>query len=158
MKNKGFSMIQMVVTVIIIIVVAAFAIFYSGDTTKEAKLAKVFNEITEIKNAISQVKVLNEIDPVTYSYSNLFGESIADMTTYYSKIGIDPETQSGTEYYFLINRNDKKALEMERVEYEYIFEMNSGKIYLIDGVARNGEIIYEYDDIFRQYNDVFNWF
>ena len=47
MRNKGITMIQIVITIIIMIILLVISIFYGQNVTSEARLATVYNEITE---------------------------------------------------------------------------------------------------------------
>ena len=67
-KNNGVTLMQMIGTIIIIIILASFAIWYSANTSTEAKLTRLYTEISMVKEACRKCYSNKSIKPRRISY------------------------------------------------------------------------------------------
>ena len=115
-KQKGFTMISLIVVIIIIIILAAASVFSSKDLLREAKVAKVYNEMFTVRNAIQELKSLNETDPEAYDMNKmLMGEKIENIEDYNQRVGWN--LKEGKEYYKGQTLNELKLRDIQRNEY-----------------------------------------
>ena len=76
-SQRGVTVISVMVVIIIIIILAAASVFSSKDLLKETKFSKVYNEIYTVRNAMQELKTLNETEPDKYDMNKmLMGEKI----------------------------------------------------------------------------------
>ncbi|MBQ9266876.1 MAG: hypothetical protein IJ217_01095 [Clostridia bacterium] len=150
MRNeRGVTLASVIVAIIIIIIIASFAIWYSSNTSTEAKLARAYAEVHSVKEAYENAKTLNEINPTTYPISSLF-EPVTEswLQSNYARIGLfSPD--AGADNLYLITPDNAYKIELEKILGEYVVDMATDKVYLVDGFYRNNEnsIVYEFKDI-----------
>jgi prepilin-type N-terminal cleavage/methylation domain-containing protein len=162
-KEKGVSMIELVVVMIILVMIAAFAISSGLDTVDQAKITEVYAEMRSIEesiNGINTLKVTNA-DPDTFDLSpyhngvltaeniNAYTDEelpsviktgmIASGNTYYSLIGIVSE-----ESY---NDAVGKALGIGNIKRNYIISFDSSEVILIGGAQTSGGRVYTLDQV-----------
>ena len=58
--EEGITLIQTVIAGVCIALIASFAVLNSRDTVVETRIAKVYNEITNVKKAVIEFEILNE--------------------------------------------------------------------------------------------------
>ncbi len=162
-KQKGFTMISLIVVIIIIIILAAASVFSSKDLLREAKVAKVYNEMFTVRNAIQELKSLNETDPETYDMNKmLMGEKIENIEGYNQRVGWN--LKEGKEYYYLgfsdknIPDSLKSYLEeqlgVRDIGFSYIVSaetIEDIEVYLVDGLPIGDYYFYTYEDVLDQY-------
>lgn len=162
-KQKGVSLISMVIVIIIIVILAGASIFSSKDLMSETKLAKVYNEIATVRNAIVELKSLNETDPETYDMNKmLMSEKIENIELYNQRVGWN--LNEGTEYYYLgfADKNIPDSLKdyleeqlgVKNIDFSYIISADTIEdieVYLVDGLPIGEYYYYTYEDILNQY-------
>ena len=161
-KQNGVTMISLIVVIIVIVILAATSIFSSKDLMTETRVAKVYNEIASVRNAITELKSLNETDPETYDMNKmLMGEKIENLQEYNQRVGWNLE---GNEYYYLgfgdknIPDAMKKYLEeqlgVRGIEFSYVVgaeTIEDIEVYLVDGIKIGNYYFYTYEDILNEY-------
>ncbi len=164
MRNKGITMIQIVITIIIMIILLVISIFYGQNVTSEARLATVYNEITEIESAIEEYDLLGDIkvEGNTLTIQDTYKAPLVDKTKYSKEL---KDAKVGNCYYLDFTTSDDLGdiLEMDDIKNDYILDSSSLKIFLVGGievsVAENGTskniIMYSSDDILNYYNSIF---
>ena len=152
--EKGITMIQMVITIVMMAIIAGFSIYNSRDTIAETKITKAYNEILIIKDAIVEVKVLD--DSVMDVFS---GDRLVNLDAY---DGIADRDEPNQEYYFLDFKNKKELLEdifnLRNIENNYIVNvknLENIEVFLVDGVNVDDTLYYTADEIIEKYNDIF---
>lgn len=162
-KQRGVSLISMVIVIIIIIILAGASIFSSKDLMSETKLVKVYNEIATVRNAIIELKSLNETDPETYDMDKmLMGEKIENIELYNQRVGWN--LNDGIEYYYLgfADKNIPDSLKdyleeqlgVRNIDFSYIVgaeSIENVEVYLVDGLPIGEYYYYTYEDILNQY-------
>lgn len=154
-SNKGVTMIQMVITIIMMVLIAGFSIYNSSDTIVEIKLSKTYEEMKEVKNAVTSLKILEE------DLTNYLGTPLEDLSSYH-QLEEYYNRALYKEFYYLDFKNQGDVLcdilEIRNIENNYI--INTGniediEIFLVNGLKINGEIYYTDDEILEKYNDIF---
>lgn len=162
-SQRGVTVISVMVVIIIIIILAAASVFSSKDLLKETKFSKVYNEIYTVRNAMQELKTLNETYPDKYDMNKmLMGEKIEDISQYNPKVGWN--LKDGNEYYYLgfgdstvsdsLKRRMEEQLGVRDIEFSYIVgadDIEDIEVYLVDGVEVDGYYFYTYEDILNQY-------
>ena len=162
-KQNGVTMISLIVVIIVIVILAATSIFSSKDLMTETRVAKVYNEIASVRNAITELKSLNETDPETYDMNKmLMGEKIENLQEYNQRVGWNLE--EGNEYYYLgfgdknIPDAMKKYLEeqlgVRGIEFSYVVgaeTIEDIEVYLVDGIKIGNSSFSPSEDLFNEY-------
>ena len=148
-NERGVTLVQVIVTMVIVIIIASFAIWYSKNTSTEAKLTRLYNEITTVKEACNDAIVINELNPMEYPISKLFTKKWTSEPL--SEFGID--AGADTDDLYVITPDNSDSLELEKIKNTYIYDIKNDKLYIQGGFSRIGQDIveYEYTDIMRLY-------
>lgn len=148
-SERGVTLVQVIVTMVIVIIIASFAIWYSKNTSTEAKLTRLYNEITTVKEACNDAIVINELNPTEYPISKLFTKKWTSEPL--SEFGID--AGADTDDLYVITPDNADGLELEKIKNTYIYDMKNDKLYIQGGFSRIDQdtVEYEYTDIVRLY-------
>lgn len=141
MQNQGITILQLVLTIVIMVILASVAILYGGGVPKEASMASIYNEIKEIKSAISEAFWLGKLKKVPSGVS-VFDEVTVPKVNASDYSEVLGGRTSGD--YYLLDFSTTKALrntlDMENVKNDYILDLNTLNIYIIKGVdITNGD-------------------
>lgn len=156
-NEKGITLIQTVIAVVMIAIIASFAILNSNDTVVETRIAKVYNEIKEVKKSIIEIKILDE-DEIK---NVLSGDKIDDLAGYPNLAKYKKPDQ---EYYLLEFENEEKrnmlldTLELRNIENNYIVnvkDIENIEVFLEKGVKIRNEVFYSEPEIIEKYNNIF---
>lgn len=153
-KELGITMIQMVITVLMMIIIAGFSVYNANDTIIESRIAKAYNEMMEVKNAVIGLKTLGAYD------MRDIGTQIPNLSSYNQLM---PYYTSGDHEYYLLDFEGKgdaisEILEIRNIENNYIVDVGNienVEIFLINGVKIGGVLYYSDDEILEKYNDIF---
>ena len=148
-NERGVTLVQVIVTMVIVIIIASFAIWYSKNTSTEAKLTRLYNEITTVKEACNDARVINELNPTEYPISKLFTKKWTSEPL--SEFGVD--AGADTDDLYVITPDNADGLELEKIKNTYIYDMKNDKLYIQGGFSRIDQdtVEYEYTDIVRLY-------
>lgn len=152
-KEFGISLIQVIIAVILIIIITSFALWYASNTSSEVKLARVYSEISSVREAYKNAIVLNELNSETYPLDELFETtSITYLNSNYSNEEVkflQLNSVSSTDTLYLVKPDNAKKLELEKIELEYVIDDTTGNIYLIGGFLRDSDSnpVYEFKEI-----------
>ncbi len=153
-NDKGISLLQVLISIIIIIMISSFAILYSSHTSTEAKLARLYSEMSAVKDAYKNALMLNELNPDEYSLETLFPDKVTNewISDNYARIGFSSKPSEAIGWY-LITPENAENIELEKVQGTYVIDNTNDLIYLLDGFSREGqeETVYEYEDILKLY-------
>lgn len=152
MFQKGFSLIQLVITIIIILIIASFVILSSDEVTVEARIARDYESLKTVKEAAEHAVNLMEINPAEYKETEIFLKKFD--SSQYNRIGLTSETNlSGRTYEINMDNQQKLNLENITKERTYIVDLENKKYYILDGIERDEDNkVYEYVDVLRLYN------
>ena len=153
-QEKGVTMIMMVVTIVMMILIAGFSIYNSKDTIIETKLAKIYNEIKEVKTGVIRYKVLYED-----GMEVIADDKLSSLAAYPA---ISTREKPDQEYYLLDFVNKSNVLndifELRNVENNYIVnvkDIENIEIFLVNGIKIGDDTYYTDDEIIEKYNDIF---
>lgn len=156
MKQKGITLIQLVITIVVMLILASLAIFQGSNVTTEATIAKEYESMKEVKKAVEQSALLLEINPKTYKEQEIFGTALNDVNkqSYYARIGLTSADELSDRTY-LVTKDNQKNFELDKIPDGkiYIVDLDNQKYYVVDGVQREDNTkAYEYLDILKLYN------
>ncbi len=153
-KQKGISLMQMVITIVMLMLIALFAVFNSRDTITETKLSRVYDEMVKVKQAVIGIVTLKE------DYISEIGTKIEDFSSYPQLTPYYNGTEH--EYYFLDFKTKgdvlQEILELRNIENNYIVNvknLQNVEIFLIDGVKIGDNLYYSDSEILEKYNEIF---
>lgn len=159
-SQRGVTALSMVVVVIVMIIIASFSVFSSRDLIKESLLAKVYNEINMVKDAVKDISLDD-----SYKESILSSMKITDLSEYNSRVG---GTMTTDKTYYYIGYNDSSVSEATKKELDEYLGLRNIKnnyvicikdygmveVMIVDGVKSEGNTYYTYDEISRAYTNV----
>lgn len=152
-QKRGVTMIQMVITIVMMILIAGFSIYNASDTIVETKIAKTYNEMKEVKQAVVGLKTLG-----IYDIRDI-GTKVSDFTGYMQL----QDYYSGDQEYYLLNFNEKgdsicEILEIRNIENNYIVNVKNIEnieIFSVNGVKIGEDWYYTDNEILQKYNEIF---
>ena len=164
-KNKGVTIIMLVITIIVLILLALFAVYYSTDIAPEARIASAYNSLKEIRTACTEAKSRIEIYPEQYDEYDFFGKSIRDTLSeseqneLAQKCGLTSKDDFSDSTYVISGEDDDEIkrriqnLELSNINREFVCDIGNNNFYVYGGVKRKtGETFYEYKDIAAMYD------
>ncbi len=168
-NNKGVTMMLLVVTVIVLLMITSFAIYYSNNIAPEARLARAYNSLSEIRKACLQAQSSIELKPELYDEYYFFGKSIyqdgSNVADIEARCNLGGEHFSERTYLLTSDNDDEikrriQRLEISTVDGYYVADLGNRKYYIIDGVKRKGQDdrVYEFNEIQQLYKVLFTSF
>lgn len=158
-RNEGITILQLAITVVIMLIIMSAAIFNGSDAAREAKAAKIYDEIVGIEGALREAELLGQIvvngnnlelfDECTVPLANMAHERYNELISY---------NLTGNCYLleFSTNEDLKNAFHLENVVNNYILELNNLKVYLIEGMDdKHGNKLHSVDDFLNIYENAF---
>lgn len=138
-NNSGISLIALIVTIIVIIILAGTVVYVGiSDNLVMANNAKIYNDMSELRDAVSQRALENRIDSGTYP---IVGTPLSDYS---------PEEVGGVTYgdgwYVISSETDKEELNMRELEGEYIVNYSSNEVVSKTVIKYKGEEYYALSD------------
>lgn len=169
-NNKGISLIMLIVAILMMLIIVTLAVFYSRNTTPEAKFASDYYSLTSVKNACEDAKMLIEINPNKYDEYYFFGNNIynkksgdvlltdADRSNIAKECGLDETYEFNDETYVIypaISEEDERILEnleLKGITKTYIVDLQNTEYYVLGGIKHSsGDKVYEYKDVVSSY-------
>lgn len=153
-NNKGITMIQMVITIVMMVLIAGFSIYNARDTIIETKVAKIYNEVEEVKNAVTGLKIFED-----ENIENILGAPLQNLNDYSELAAYYKDDQ---EYYLLNFKTNGNTLcdllEIRNIENNYIVNLKDAdnvEVFLVGGAMIENEMCYTDYEILKKYNDIF---
>lgn len=165
-NQKGVTIIMLIIAIAMIAIVVTFAVFYSKDTTPEAKLASAYASLKSVKDSCDNALMLIEINPLEYDEYYFFGNNIHhtitdsdELNSYAANCGLASSADFSDRTYLIKpaeNEEEKRILqnlELKGVTSTYIVDLEKNDYYIVGGAERvDGNIVYEYKDIVTAYD------
>ena len=120
-NEQGVTMIQMVIAIVMLVLSAGFSIYNARNTIIETKVAKVYNEMVQVKKAVVDLEILSSdgIENIGTVIENFNSPSYNQLLPYYS---------ANQEYYLLDFKTNGaivcEELEIRNIENNYIVNVN----------------------------------
>ncbi|MBQ9314569.1 MAG: hypothetical protein IJ220_06235 [Clostridia bacterium] len=141
-KNKGITIISLIITIIVIIILAFVTIFYGlQKNADKAMETKSVYEVYSVIDAVVNRALLNRLNP---SYYTFVGKSD------FGSRSVDGEEYKSEDGWYLVNTSDLKDLGLDNVKGEYLVNYSDGSIVSIDPIAYKGEVYYSLNDLKRE--------
>ena len=154
-NNKGITMIQMVITIVMMVLIAGFSIYNARDTIIETKVAKIYNEVEEVKNAVTGLKIFED-----ENIENILGAPLQNLNDYPELAAYYKDDQ---EYYLLNFKTNGNTLcdllEIRNIENNYIVNLKDAdnvEVFLVGGAMIENEMCYTDYEILKKYNYIFD--
>ena len=137
-KQKGISLIALIVTIIVIIILASIVMSGGLNSVKEARDTKVDMELRNLKDAVSERMIKNAENAVGYP---LVGEKIDDAAEYIYYIDgitnaeieefIQELSEENIDWYRIVDAKAAEKLGVDAIDEEHYFlvDYSSGKVY-----------------------------
>lgn len=138
-KNKGISLIALVVTIVVMIILAGVSIFYgTRENITTAYETDMYTEILNVSDAAYQRSITNRLDSVRYPF---VGTPLTDAT---------PQIVNNVSYgdgWYLLKVADHIELGLENVENEYIVNYLTGEVVSVKPIIYDDEEYYTSNEI-----------
>lgn len=138
-RNKGISLIALVITIVVIIILAGVSIFYgTRENISTAYETDMYTEILNVSDAAYQRSITNRLDSVRYPF---VGTPLTDTA---------PQVINNVSYgdgWYLLKVNDHTELGLENVENEYIVNYLTGEVVSIKPIIYDEEEYYTSNEI-----------
>ena len=145
-KNKGVSLIALIITIIVILIIAGIAIsmFMASDTMDRASSAKVLNEFIEVENAVSQRGTEHKLDPGVYPYE---GTALTDA------LGRTINNKLYGDGYYYLEEDDLVRLGITGTVKNYIVNYETGEVIVTDPYMIANRTIYSKAELIDEETD-----
>lgn len=139
-KKEGVSMVALVITIVVILIIIAIGINNGVyQNIQETYFTKIYSEMNDLSKAVSQRKLLNEMDKTKYA---LVGEQLSESNS---------QTIDNIRYgngFWIINTDvDRKELKLEKVENDYIVNYDTGEVISFLPIVRDSMVFYTLSSI-----------
>lgn len=138
-KNKGVSLISLVVTIILILIIASISVYYGISKNIDRTTESVAStEIFDISEAVSQRALMNRLNSSAYP---LIGEPLTDA---------EPITISGVNYgdnWYKVEDNDFSDLSLENIKNSYIVNYETSIVVSLTPIYYNETTYYASDEL-----------
>lgn len=138
-KNKGVSLISLVVTIILILIIASISVYYGISKNIDRTTESVaYTEIFDISEAVSQRALMNRLNSSAYP---LIGEPLTDA---------EPITISGVNYgdnWYKVEDNDFSDLSLENIKNSYIVNYETSIVVSLTPIYYNETTYYASDEL-----------
>jgi len=135
-KNSGISMIELVIVMVILLIIATLAIFNGTNSIQKAEATELYEEMTNMKNAISGVILQRDLEGGNEAWlEEYYDESLGN--DWYLIYGMG---ESGYE-----TSNVREKLDMDTIKRNYMVNYETGEVMLSTSVEVFGNQIRTYD-------------
>ncbi|MBQ9314697.1 MAG: hypothetical protein IJ220_06900 [Clostridia bacterium] len=141
-KNKGISMIELVIVIIIMILIASFAIFSGINSIQKAEATELYAEMSNLMKAVNGVMVQRELERggSDWIVKNGYCESGDNGTNgWFTVYGV------GDSHYE--ESNLRKKLDMDTIKRNYMVNYDTGEVVLSTPIEIFGNSIRTYDSL-----------
>lgn len=138
MKNKGITIVEMVIVVLILILLAIIALWSSKRTSVEAEAALIFSELKAVHTGIIKIKQEYELENFEdYTAGEHYNTELTDASDnviddWYVIYGIDDSRY---------NKKIMQNLGVDELKRNYAVNFNTSEVRFLDGPVK----IYEYE-------------
>lgn len=136
MKQKGLTMMELVVVVILLIVLAVIAIYASNRPNREAEAAVLFTEMKAVQEGILKIRTeiglgdTGEDYQAGIHYNEVYQEGGSEVPGWYIIYGIsDPQ----------YNKTVLQNLGVQDLKHNYKVNFDTAEVELLDGPIAIGE-------------------
>ena len=138
-KNRGISLIALVVTIVVMLILAGVSIYYGPrENIQTAYSADMYTEILNVSEATQQRYLTNRMDANRYPY---VGTALSDS---------DPKIINSISYgngWYLITPEQTLELNLENVENEYIVNYLTGEVVSLKPIIHDDEEYFTLNDL-----------
>lgn len=149
-RNKGITLISLVISIIIILIISGMVIYYSTKGLAIQKVNNLYSDIEQIESQVDSYYIKNNELPIIDDIEITFNDSsnVNDGNIYHI---IDLSELDGLNLNygrdFEIVKNNNTYSNNEDI---YIINDDSHTIYYIKGIEYDGEVYYSIDDNYEQ--------
>lgn len=164
-KQKGVTMIELVIVLIIILLIATFSVFTGKEATNQAIATEVYTEINSMKSATNSIIIKKELneefmieegihfdkklsDEMTKdALSNDYGVFIdtqGEFEKMYLIYGMDEYGMSGDKYK---NSDVRKNYGLDSIKHTYLVNFETGKVELLKSLTIANKQVRTYEQI-----------
>ncbi len=145
-NNKGITLIALAITVVILTLIVSIS-SYSG--FKAMSNAKYYEAVSEMKTMQAKVNELYEIyknGGEISTYGTDVSAASSKAKTAYDAANADNVAQSNLgsfeDYRYFSVDYIKQELDLEGIKYDFIVNIQTRSVILVDGVEREGKMYY----------------
>lgn len=142
-NNKGITLISLVVTIILLLILASISINAGTESLTDAKYYK---GIANIKTMQSKVNELYEEykngDTSILQYGTQLNQTTQELLAYNTVKEIDSNIGNLEDFRYYSTQYIKNDLGLEGVEYDFIINIKTRAVILVDGLERNRKKYY----------------
>lgn len=141
MRNeRGISLVALIVTIFVIAILAATVIYTAlYDNLDVATNAQIFNDMSELRDAVSQRALENKIDSATYP---VVGTPLSDDSP--EEVG---DVVYGSGWYLISDEQHKNELNMNNLKGEYLVNYSTNEVVSKRVIDYKGEEYHNLRDL-----------
>lgn len=159
-ENRGITMISLVVTVIVLMILASITTYSGVSTAKESRYYNAVHQMkvmqTEVNCWYEDKKDGNEIEWAKGLLLSSSGKEAQCFTAYNSAKNNNingSDIGNIADFKYFSKEIIKNDLDIEGVNYDFIINLNTRCVILVDGIEKDEKIYYSLGEIEgEQYN------
>lgn len=151
-KNKGVTLIALVVTVIVLLILASIGTYSGLDAVRSSKYYEAISELKIMQGKINELYEENKSAEKTGANKKEYGVEISSSgkTQEISKAYLSVETNNVTgenignisDYRYFSKNYIKDTLDLEGIKYDFIANLKTRTVILLDGFTKDGQTYY----------------
>lgn len=159
-RNKGITMISLVITIIVLIILASITTYSGISTTRDARYYNAIHEMKVMQAKVNEWYEENKNDESTdWDKGVLIANSgkTEDCVNAYTIANRNNISESDlgeiTDYKYFSQECISDELDIEGIDYDFLINLNTRYVILVDGIKKDGVTYYSLGEIDgEQYN------
>lgn len=146
-KEKGITIITLVITVIVLVILTSITIYTGGDVIKQAKLQTIDTNMMLIQ---AKTKTIEEQSKFNKDKSNYKGTVVSNITGNNSIDNLkNMNVIEDASKYYLLSESDLVSMGLNKIDYElgYIVNYETEEVIYVKGFSNNGKTYYKLSEI-----------
>lgn len=145
-KNKGVTLIALVVTVIVLLILASIGTYSGLDTVRSSKYYEAISELKIMQAKVNEIYEENKTSKKEYGIQANSSYKSSQITKAYSTAKVKNMTGEDigdlNDYRYFSKSYIKETLDLEGIKYDFAVNLNTRTVILVDGFTKDGETYY----------------
>ncbi len=147
-KEKGITMISLVITMIVLVILASVTIYVGNDVINQAKLQTINTNMMLIQAKVKTIAEQVEFDSTTNSY---VGTKLSEISDNKIQKLIDSGSipSSDMEKCYFLSQYSLNSMGLGKVKVEdgYVVDYEKNEVWYVKGFEKKGEVYYKLSDM-----------
>lgn len=143
-KEKGITLISLVITIIVMLIIAGTVTVSSLDSVRSAKRTAFITELEMIQEKVNTIYEKRKLNSEDVTYYDSLGQDISNVEQSTLDVILDGIETDGYRYF---SRENLKQLDLDNIEQDVIINFNTKDVASVTGLLIDGKMYYRLMDI-----------